>query len=78
MDELVHAAADWLLIRDRSNRCDLFISSGGTSKVHPSQPRLHGSKAWPATVIEGGITHGVLSMDAFLFGAGAALGKVAH
>jgi 4,5-DOPA dioxygenase extradiol len=24
--------------------------------------------AWPATVIDGGITHGVLSMDAFVFG----------
>lgn len=27
-----------------------------------------------ATVIEGGITHGVLAMDAFLFGAAGPLG----
>ena len=28
-----------------------------------------------ASLIEGGITHGVLAMDAFLFGAGETLGN---
>ena len=32
------------------------------------------ASALPATAIEGGITHGVLSMDAFLFGAAGQLG----
>lgn len=31
--------------------------------------------AVPARVIDGGITHGVLSMDAFVFGAAAAVGR---
>jgi 4,5-DOPA dioxygenase extradiol len=32
------------------------------------------ASALPATVIEGGITHGVLVVDAFLFGAAGPLG----
>lgn len=36
------------------------------------------ASALPATVIEGGITHGVLAMDAFLFGADAMLGNHVH
>ena len=32
-------------------------------------------QALPASVIEGGIVHGVLSMDSFLFGADLAVGQ---
>jgi 4,5-DOPA dioxygenase extradiol len=43
----------------------LLVASGAAASVSP------------ATVIEGGITHGVLSMDAFLFGAAGPLGTAA-
>jgi len=51
-------------------------------RAHPSTehfwplPAAAGAaaSALPATVIEGGITHGVLAMDAFVFGVAGPLG----
>jgi 4,5-DOPA dioxygenase extradiol len=61
-----------------------------TLQLAPHAPRAHptpehfwplvvaagaAASALPATVLEGGITHGVLAMDSFFFGAGPELGE---
>jgi 4,5-DOPA dioxygenase extradiol len=81
----VHEFSAW--VRDAVMRSDsdrlrrTLMDAPHARRAHPSSehflPLLVASgsavEPWTATVIEGGITHGVLSMDGFVFHSGARL-----
>ena len=81
--EFAHWVRDAVLAGDHERLRRALAIAPHARRAHPTAehylPLLvaagAAAQAVPASVIEGGIVHGVLSMDSFLFGAGPALGQ---
>ena len=81
--EFAHWVRDAVLAGDHERLRRALAIAPHARRAHPTAehylPLLvaagAAAQAVPASVIEGGIVHGVLSMDSFLFGADPALGQ---